>query len=262
MKKIGVIGVGVVGTAVMCAMNKLYPVGAYDPPQGLKDFSDVLDCDVVFVCVPTPTIAGTWEQDATILRNTLTALASDGYTGVVAIKSTTLPGTCEQLKAEFEELRIVHNPEFLTAARPYADFMDQKVVIVGGPRRDAQVVGGLYQQLLETARIEYLDTTTHSELAKYMHNCFLAVKVGFCNEMSELSKMFGADYAEVRYAALSQGGIGDGHTCVPGPDGKVGFGGACFPKDTKALYRLGRMLGVEMDVLGAAVMGNILRRGE
>ncbi len=166
-----------------------------------------------------------------------------------------LPGTCAYL-TELHGLRVVHNPEFLTAARPLEDFKQEKVRLLGGDYEDCARVWRVLAQLNSASCFEWYEDTTVTELAKYMHNTFLAVKVGFCNEIYGLCEQLGIEYDQVRAGAIAAGGIGPGHTAVPGPDGSRGFGGACFPKDTAALVLFANNRGVPTPVLFGAILGN------
>jgi UDPglucose 6-dehydrogenase len=112
-----------------------------------------------------------------------------------------------------------------------------------------------YNELLPKAGVvaHYSDYKV-TELAKYLHNCFLATKVAFMNEFYDVCQKLGADYDAVSGAAKSQGMIGLSHLMVPGPDGLRGFGGSCFPKDTSALA--GSLPPEYMSILRAAMESN------
>jgi UDPglucose 6-dehydrogenase len=162
--------------------------------------------------------------------------------------------------ASFYNLRIVHNPEFLTAAKPFEDFMNQKEVILSGNLADTAVVRETYKKLFpEIPVVEYTDYKV-TEMAKYFSNCFLAVKVTFANEMYELCTEMKCSYNQVREAALGQGLIGANHTKVPGPDGKVGYGGGCLVKESIALSSFFKEHNLACEVLNAAIAGNKSRR--
>ena len=191
--------------------------------------------------------------------HTYARLKEAEFKGVVCLKSTVLPGTSEDMEETYG-IRTVHNPEFLTAARPFEDFMEQKAVILGGKEEDCVELKIAYESLIPGVTISVLDNARYTEIAKYYHNCFLAAKVTIANEFYELCKYCGVDYSKVRLAAASQGGVGLGHNKVPGPDGKFGFGLHCFPKDVLALLSFSEEIGLEMNILEATHVGNSRRR--
>ena len=92
-------------------------------------------------------------------------------------------------------------------------------------------------------------SSCESELVKYTANCFLATKVGFFNMIFAFAKTMNLDYHRVLEAVLSDPRIGDSHPQVPGPDGDLGFGGTCFPKDVNALIKTLEKNGVSPNIL-------------
>lgn len=259
--KVGFIGVGVVGGAIKKAVETIgVTVKAYDKfkPE-LGEFKDVLSCDMIFVSVPTATLSS-GIQDKIPLIEVCIRLMDNNYKGIVVVKCTVLPGTCEWLTHQYS-LNIVHSPEFLTAANAYQDFIKQKAVITGGkPEHTSPVVDLMHKISPDAMLVAYTDTKT-SEMIKYMHNLFLATKVSFCNEIAEMCAHLGVHYQDVRTGTIVVGGIGIGHTAVPGPDGKPGYGGMCFPKDTKAFLHFAESNNVPMQVLEGTVVSNDMRRG-
>jgi UDPglucose 6-dehydrogenase len=258
--KVGIIGVGVVGGALKTVLEPVAQVACYDKNRPeLGTFDKLLNADVIFVSVSTPTLAN-GNQDKLAVFENMVRLWEAGYQGVVAIKSTVLPGTCEWISKQYG-LRVVSNPEFLTAANPLSDMQNQPCVILGGKSEDVAAVQAIYTAL-NAAIPQLVYTATESEMIKYMHNLFLACKVSFCNEMAEVAALFGASYENVRQGAIAIGQIGAGHTQVPGPDGKTGFGGMCFPKDTAAFLTFAQDHQLPMYLLEGAVVGNRMRRGD
>lgn len=253
--RIGVIGIGMVGTAVYKAFSSKIDTIGFDIkgefclPENLHTIQNCTD--LCFICVPTPTI--NFMQDLSALENVLMSLV--GYHGVVVIKCTVLPGTCEKLSKRYN-LKIVHNPEFLTERNAYLDFMNQKAVICSGKEDHLSLVKLAYQIALPEATFIGYEKFAVTELAKYMRNVYLAMKVTFCNEIDQLCNQLNIEYDFVRGAFLSQGGIEEGHTLVPGPDGKLGYGGACFPKDVRALAAYCYQQGTVSDVIKAIDVSN------
>ena len=101
-----------------------------------------------------------------------------------------------------------------------------------------------------------------AELIKYMNNCFFATKVSFLNEMYQIAKKCGVDWDLAVEGFVLDNRIGHSHLNVPGPDGKFGFGGSCFPKDIQAMINFADGLGVSSDVLKGAWKKNLEVRPE
>lgn len=227
--KIGIIGVGVVGGAVKNGFNAFnIPVAAYDiakPELGTLDAA--LASDVIFVCLPTPTVNG--QQDLSAIIEIFGK--ASGCQGVLALKSTVLPGTTASLAKQFPGLKIVHQPEFLTQARANQDFIEQRIAFIGG--LESYAVKSAYGMLRIDTRC--LTDPTVTELIKYTHNLGLATQVSFLNDIFDVCARVGVNYDEVIRGALQLGKIAPSHSRVPGPDGKRGYGGMCFPKDIAAI---------------------------
>ena len=103
----------------------------------------------------------------------------------------------------------------------------------------------------------HFTTTEEAELVKYVRNCFFATKVSFFNEIEEFCRQKDINYRKVRELSCRDERIGSSHTAVPGPDGKRGFGGTCFPKDMASmLYQIQEGAGVESYIIEAAVARN------
>ncbi|MAQ47275.1 MAG: UDP-glucose 6-dehydrogenase, partial [Flavobacteriales bacterium] len=101
-----------------------------------------------------------------------------------------------------------------------------------------------------------------AELIKYMNNCFFATKVSFLNEMKLISDKVGADWETSIEGFVRDGRIGHSHLSVPGPDGKMGFGGSCFPKDIQAIINFAKKLNIELNTLKGAWETNLSVRPE
>lgn len=257
--RIGIIGVGMVGGAIKSAAEaRNLNIGLYDKYKKIGAMQDALNSEVVFVCVPTPTNDGL--QDISILKNVLADIKSESYKGVVVIKSTVLPGTVEYLSKTLETLRLAHNPEFLVEATASSDFASQEKYLVSCAAADAETIARAYDLLTPDAEGIFYTDYKITETAKYFHNCFLATKVAFANEFYMYCQDHGVDYNTMIEAAKSQGKVGTSHLRVPGPDGKFGFGGACFPKDTLALVNHDYS---HFDILRAAIKSNrVVRNAE
>lgn len=231
---IGVIGIGFVGDALKYSFTrKQISLKLYDKYKngGIGKLEDVLDTKIVFLCLPTPYC----KEKQTYLMDSIIEvcqfLSEHQYQGVVVIKSTVTPGTCEMLEKKYN-LPIVHNPEFLTARTAQEDFHQQKHIVLGGESN--QVVKDFYQKYYPEASIS-LASTKETESMKLFVNSFYAIKVQVFNEFYLLSQKLECDYQVIKEMMLQNGWINPMHTNVPGPDGQLSYGGACFPKDTQAL---------------------------
>ena len=243
---IGIIGAGVVGGTLMRHLeNEGHDVRVYDPPKGYASFAAVDAADLVFICVPTPYTEGMGFDDSYLLE----AVSILGGAKTVVIKSTVLPGTTDLLQEHYPRHRFMFNPEFLREASAYDDFIapDRQIVgCSGASRSDAERV----MRLLPRAPFERICGAGEAEMAKYMANAFLAVKVSYANEVFDLCRRLGVDYEQVRDIVAADARIGGSHMNVH-EGGYRGYAGKCLPKDSKSLLDLARSVGVEMQVLAA-----------
>lgn len=252
---VGVVGIGCVGSAVLkffqeaVAADTSYetwtehsPVVGYDKfKQEFKStFDKLLEQDFLFLCLPTLYSDELKQYDKTAIHDVCGRLNEARYTGLVIIKSTVEPGTTEKLSTLYDCLHFAHNPEFLTARTAYEDFMNQTHVVIGRTTKcNSQKINELDQLMRECwpNATHTMSTSTESESMKSFCNCFYAQKISIFNEYYVACKKMGIDYEKVVEMMLTNGWINEMHTNVPGPDGKMGYGGMCFPKDTSALYQ-------------------------
>ena len=236
--KIGIIGQGYVGTALKVGFKDYYNVETYDKYDLSKSTKSSIKrvvefTDVIFVCVPTP-----MRKDGTcytgIVEEVIREIneTADGH--IVVIKSTVPPGTTDRINAEYTKSTVIFNPEFLTEANFIDDFKNQNRIILGGDRKGTSKVRQLYSRLFPQATIVKTGAK-HAEMVKYFTNCFLATKVSFANEMKHICDSIDLDYDKVVEYATYDKRLGKSHWSVPGPDGDLGFGGHCLPKDLSAM---------------------------
>ena len=243
--RIGFIGQGWIGKHYADEFEeRLYSVVRYALEEPYVQNKDkIKDCQVVFIAVPTPTTPDGFQIG--IVQEALT-LVADGSTTV--IKSTMLPGTTEQLQAEFPNLYVMHSPEFLAEKTVVEDTRFPKRNIIGIPvasdeyRKRAELV----LKLLPNAPFETVMNAREAELVKYAGNTFLYTKVVFMNALHNLVSAAGADYETVRAAVAADPRIGDSHTQpvhtsghdTDNPKPVRGAGGHCFIKDFEAMRQL------------------------
>ena len=256
-EKIGIIGHGYVGEAITQNIVPPFDPVILDPAKGFKStYDDVKSCSGIFVCVPSPQGADGY-CDTSIIEDVLTNL--QGYTGTIISKVTAPPIFYESWSKRLPNL--VYVPEFLRAESSVLDFARTEWIIVGGTvvayQREAARIIGLIQPDIKS--VEYCDIG-QAAFVKYSINSFLATKVVFMNELSQLADSHNYDWKHTSYLIKMDRRIGDSHTQVPGPDGQYGFGGACFPKDTEALLKYAEDRGINLNTLNAAVKKNTLLR--
>lgn len=245
--RIGIIGDGVVGGALRAWFeSQRADVRSYDPPKELRDRAGIDLADVVFVCVPTPYEAGRGFDHSYLIE----AVASIAGSKLVVIKSTVLPGTTDALQRRYPRHRFMYNPEFLREATAVDDMAHPDRQIAGVTAR-SEDEAAMVLALLPPAPLVRVCTAREAEMAKYVANSFLAVKVSFANEVFDLCERVGIDYDGVRDIVAADDRIGASH-CDVLADGYRGYGGKCLPKDSKALLDFAAHAGVEMDVLAAA----------
>ena len=254
--KIGIVGGGFVGSATALLECKDISIIIYDIdptkcyPRGTS-IKDLIGLDFIFVCVPTPSYS-TGECNTTIVENCIATLKENGVTNIV-LRSTVPPGTSDRLGVGFM-------PEFLTEANWANDFyLTSAWVFAGTSAQNVQ-----FQQLLSLAKENkriHNDklisvTSTEAEMIKYVRNSYLATKVSFFNEMSNICERLHINYENVRSAVCEDSRIGQSHSRVPGPDGHRGFGGTCLPKDTNALLHFMIKNEVKSYILASAIERN------
>ena len=261
MKKftVGIIGNGFVGESQAFAFSPTCEIKIFDknPLKSINTIDQVLDSDFIFVCVPTP-MKKDGSQDFSFIENVFEE-AKKGP--IYIIKSTILPGSTDFLINKFKELDIVFSPEFLTERTAKLDMLTQPRIIFGGDKTLTSKCEELFSQRFVNRTFIHTDTIT-AEYIKYMNNNFFATKVSIMNEYYRLGKIIGVDWKTALHGFAADQRIGDSHLHVPGPDGKLGFGGTCFPKDINALMSFAKENGTRMNVLEAAWKTNLEVRPE
>ena len=257
--KVGIIGNGFVGNAQAFAFSPTAEIRIYDvePIRATHTLEEVNECDFVFVCVPTPMYKD-GSQDISYIEKVFEQAVENP---IYIIKSTVLPGTTEKISKKYSHLNIVFSPEFLTERTAKLDMLTQARIILGGEKGDTGKVRKLFEQRFMNRHIIEMDTTT-AELIKYMNNTFFATKVSIMNEFKRLCDTIGADWDKALYGFAADHRIGDSHLHVPGPDGKLGYGGTCFPKDVNALVNFAKAKNVPLNTIQAGWKTNLEVRPE
>ena len=264
MKMIGVVGLGYVGKAVEAIFSKKYKVESYDVKidSTCKTLKELVELsDVIFICVPTP-MNKDGSCNTTIVESVIESVNHLNKNNlIVAIKSTIPPLTTSSFSKIYKNINLIFNPEFLTEANFIKDFENQNRIILGGSKDSNKILENIYSPLFPNAKIVNTDSTT-AEMIKYTTNTFLATKVSYANEIYTMCNKLNIDYSNLIKLCLYDKRLGESHWQVPGPDGKKGFGGSCFPKDLNALIFLAESLDINLNVLKSAWKTNLNMRPE
>lgn len=258
--KIAIIGYGFVGKAVEFGFrNKTNDVMIVDPYKGHHNIDEMIffNPDFVFVCVPTP-----MNDDGSINKSIINSVVNQLNTidATVIVKSTITPDVVKEICCNNN---FVYNPEFLTERNAFEDFLTPDFHILGGQGCHAEKVRDLYtyNSNCNPAPFHYM-TPVEASLVKYGINSFLAMKVVWFNQWKELTESLDARYNIVSKSIGEDDRIGHSHTKVPGLDGKKGFGGSCFPKDTAAIAAFSKLNDVYLSVLEEVINTNFRYRSE
>ena len=250
--KIGIIGVGFVGSAVKKGFeSKGFTVKGYDKFKESDSFDDVMECNIIFVCVPTPSKED-GSIDMKIMNDIMERISDNKPSGIIVIKSSVLPGTAKNYKKLYPHLKIVSNPELLRESKSEYDFLHPSVILIGIVNDDkyhAKKVSNLYKEF-DCSNIKFVNSE-EAEMAKYMSNCYFAVRVIFANEMYDLCKKLKINYDYVRDCFESIRFVAPGHFDVL-HGGYRGFGGSCLPKDLQAILSLSKNKKVDCKLLKTA----------
>lgn len=240
----------------------------------------LVDAEVAFVAVGTPARpdgAADLSQVDGAVRQLLRAIPEDHRGLVMVMKSTVPVGTGDRIGQQVaagglsDRVEVASNPEFLRQGRALRDSLYPDRIVLGGSDVALQTLGELYRPIRDRdfqppvglevpagpKRIPVLEVDRRSaEMAKYAANAFLAMRISFINEIANLCDHLGADVDAVASVIGADPRIG--HRFL---HAGVGFGGSCFPKDTRALQHLGMVNGYDPELLSAVIRVNENQRG-
>jgi UDPglucose 6-dehydrogenase len=229
-------------------------------PSRLQE--SVAGADAVFIAVGTPS-----GPDGGIdLGHVLAAaqqLAPHLKRGaLVVVKSTVVVGTARRVREIIArergafDIRVASNPEFLREGSAMIDFMEPDRIVLGADdARSRNILRAIYRPFAKRGVPIVATTTANAELIKYSANAFLALKIGFINDVADLCEKAGGDVMEVARGIGLDSRIGEAFL-APGP----GFGGSCFPKDTRAFAATGRQLGAPQKLVETLIARNEQRK--
>ncbi|OGJ16239.1 hypothetical protein A3K74_03375 [Candidatus Pacearchaeota archaeon RBG_13_33_26] len=245
--KIGVVGVGIVGGATAKVLGKTHELFLYDKfkseynsLENLRKLAE--NCEAIFICVPTP-MKTTGEIDYSSIHNSIEQLIEElikiernPQEILIIIRSTAVSGATDKLTYRYP-FRFAFNPEFLREKCAVEDMENIDRVIIGAnDEKSINQLLEIYKPIFPHAKYVIV-TRKEAEMIKYAANVTLASQVVIANEIYQICKTMGINYETIKNAVLLDSRIGR-NIEVPGPDGDLGFGGKCFPKDLKALIRL------------------------
>ena len=262
--KIGIIGNGFVGKATTIFECSDIDIIIYDinpelcKPIGTK-LTDIIKTDIIFISVPTPmNVDGSCHID--ILKSVINDIRKlDIDDNLLLVNRCTVPiGTSNSLNCYYM-------PEFLTEKNFKNDFVNNQNWIFGLKKIDKDLL--FKKKITELISISYKNNcikynninfveNNEAEMIKLFRNNFLATKVSFCNEFYQFCKSVNVNYENVRKLAVLDNRILSSHSNVPGPDGKFGYGGTCFPKDSNSLLHQMKKNNIDSYIIKATVERN------
>ncbi len=217
----------------------------------------VKQSQVIFLALPTPQ-GDDGSADLSYVLDVADKLGPlmDEYK-VIIDKSTVPVGTADKVREHIAkeaqaDFDVISNPEFLREGFAVEDFMKPERVIIGtSSDRARELMDDLYKPFVRQGNpIMFMDERS-AEMTKYAANAFLATKITFMNEMANLCEKVGADVDDVRMGMGSDSRIGK-RFLFPG----IGYGGSCFPKDVKALSKIGKEHGYDLSIIGSVMQVN------
>lgn len=240
-------GYGFVGKAhELLFKNFRGEIVIHDPPQG--KYADFNNTSAVVICVPTPEL----ETGACDISAVYDVISQCNQDTPILIKSTISLQGWQYLKETFPEHRLCFSPEFLRAANYMSDIKEISNVILSG---DTDYWRDQFSYNWPEIKI-HIVKPEEAIAIKYFRNAFLATKVSFFNEIYDFCQAYKIDFDQVRGGIAADKRIGESHTHVWPEDGVRGWGGMCFPKDTRALLKMAAEKKINLNTLSAAVYYN------
>tara|TARA_A100001015_G_C14814998_1_gene642324 strand:+ start:60 stop:923 length:864 start_codon:yes stop_codon:yes gene_type:complete len=258
--KVSIIGYGFVGSALEKALINVEKC-VIDPKfnteiEDLRGFNP----DIIFICVPTP-MGNNGSQDLTIATKVLKNIKKLSLQSLVVMKSSIVPSKAKEMSSIID--RFVYNPEFLREKHALEDFINSELILFGGQETHCKQLADFYSKhtICKSKSYSFTDVICAS-LCKYTINSFLATKVIFFNQIRDVFDESGTNEEWNNFTKIlsKDTRIGNSHMSVPGHDGRKGFGGACFPKDTSALLNYSKSINEEFKLLKKVIkFNNIIR---
>ena len=239
---IGIVGLGVVGSACHYGFSKLgHSVSAHDIKMSTT-IRDVSDSDVCFICVPTPSTED-GKCDVSIVEDVIYQIRKHNRNNIIVIKSTVEPGTTQRLINSLDS-NICFVPEFLRERCSITDFTEN---------HDLCIIGTDNNEVFEKVKLchgsypkKFVQLSpTEAEISKYFNNVYNASLIILANSFYEICQAYGADYSRMKNAIVNRNHIVDIYLDCNG--NFRGFGGMCLPKDVRALAHLAKQKNLNVD---------------
>lgn len=251
--KIGLIGLGVVGSAVKFGMELIgHKVFIYDIKHPGTSIDNILGTDLCFLCLPTRTNED-GKNDTSVVEDIVNKLSKANYKGIVTIKSTVIPGTTDYLAKKYPNLRLAFCPEFLRERAAVIDFVENHDICAIGAynEKDYQLIKEAHGRLPKNfSKL----TPKEAEFVKYFSNIFNALRIVFANEFYEVCKATGADYIKIKDCVVKRENTPNFY--LDCHEKLRGFSGPCLPKDTLAFASFVKDLGLNLKLFETIVEEN------
>lgn len=204
-KRILIVGYGNIGKHIAKEFEALKEqISIYDPHLNIDERKDIHD--IAFICVPTD-----MKEDGSADISIVEECVQQTNAKIIVIKSTVPVGTCDMLKAKYGK-NIVFSPEYYGTTQHAP--VSPNFVVLAGNINDCDEIAQLYYKVKKKEfRVHFTDYKT-AELAKYMENCFLALKVTFCAEFATIARDKGISYPQLREIFVLDERMGDTHTFI------------------------------------------------
>ncbi len=255
--KVGIVGYGFVGKALENGIDDSVSTLKIDPKlnNSIKDLVP-FQPNIIFICVPTP-LCEDLSLDASIVHSVVDEILEHNIDCLIVLKSTILPNHLEKISQRLK--RFIYNPEFLREKHANEDFLNSNLIVFGGDQKDIDEIKDFYIERTKCICKTYVETDyVTASLIKYTINSYLATKVSFFNELKKIFVEANTNDSWENFIRYLQkdSRLGNSHMSVPGHDGKEGFGGACLPKDSIALFNFYKENNLDFKVLKSAIEVN------
>jgi len=218
----------------------------------------VKNSDIIFICVGTPNKSGSQAVDLSYVFRAIKDIAKSTNNKKILITKSTVPvGTGDKIEKILKKMKknnfdVISNPEFLREGDAIRDFRYPDRIIIGSnSNRVFKTMKNLYQPLINKGAKFFITSRRGAELIKYASNAFLATKITFINELSNLCEKSDINIEDISLGMGSDVRIGS-RFLRPGP----AYGGSCFPKDTKGLISTGDAFKVNLSIVKTVVKSN------
>lgn len=247
---IAIVGYGFVGKALHNGLKDHINIKIIDPKLNTEIIElSKFNPEIIFICVPTP-MHNDGSQDISIVKNVFKNIKELNLDSYIVLKSTVLPDNIDEI-AKITE-KFIYNPEFLREKHADEDFINSDLIVFGGLKQHTLILSSFYNEYTKCICSDHIHTdVVTASLIKYTINSFLSTKVIFFNELKNLFDTINSEESWTNFIKFLERDIriGNSHMMVPGHDGREGYGGACLPKDSRALLDFAKNKNIELNIL-------------